>query len=362
MHSDELIRWMRDKNLTSIAKTQVPQLKNVIINSLNIRREGVLIIGDYGQPGNLCAPILAAGYYMATQSLGLNTVLVMQGVKDRSTQADSSVKYLLEKLKKENAIILSLSNRLGKLGELGNIRGWIKKRKHKYLITTGLIGLRTEQTYALADSININYKKIAKVGEKIKQELDWAREIRIITLSGTNLKVDVTGHKALSNTGYVKEQGSGGNIPAGEVYIAPTKHGVDGQVVIDGSSRHKHGTMLINKPIKVTISRGMITKVEGGEEAKILQNSIDWIKNRVRQPSSASMIGELGIGINPRAKIIGATIVDEKAYGTAHLGIGGNYWFGGHVFSSLHLDQVFRNPIIMVDGKELKMPRRNELE
>ena len=362
MHSDELTRWMREKNLTSIARTQVTHLKNVITNSLNIRKEGILIIGDYGQPGNLCAPILTQGYLTATQSLGLNSAVVMQGVKDRSMNADNTVKYLLEKLKKENAIIIALSNRLGKLGDLGNMREFIKKRKHKYVATTGMIGLRTEQTYSLAESININYKKIARLGEKIKQELDWAREIRIITLSGTNLRIDVQGHQALSNTGYVKEKGSGGNIPAGEVYIAPTRNGVDGQLVIDGSSRHKQGTTIIQRPVKITINKGMITKIEGGEEAKTLQNSIDWIKNKVKQPSSASMIGELGIGINPKARIIGATIVDEKAYGTAHIGIGGNYWFGGHIFSSLHLDQVFKNPIITIDGKELKMPRRSDLE
>jgi hypothetical protein len=362
MHSEELMGWLRKKDLMGIAKTQVPNLKNLITDSLNVKKEGLLIIGDYGQGRNLCAPILAAAYRMAGNSLGLNTCLIMQEVKTRSLDADNTVKNMLQRLKKGNTIILTLSNRLGRLGEMGRLREFVKTRGHKYLMTTGLIGLETERIYSLGESININYRKVSKLAERIKKELDWAREVRIVTLSGTNLKIDITGHNAMVNAGFVKGKGEGGNIPAGEVYIAPTKNGVEGEVVIDGSSRHKHGTTIIERPIKMTIKQGMITKIEGGEEARKLKDSLDWIKNKVKQPSNSTMIGELGIGINPRARIIGSTIVDEKAYGTAHLGIGGNYWFGGHVFSSLHLDQVFRNPIIVVDGKELKMPLKSELE
>ncbi len=361
MHSQQLIQWMRNKALLDIAKTQVPGLKNVLTNSLNAKKEGVLIISDYGEGWKQCAPILATGYYMASQSLGLETAVVMQGIKARDQVAEEPVKQAMKKLKENNIVILSLSNRLGKLGGIGVFREHIKKGRHKYASTTGLIGLKTDQTYALAEAININYKKINKLGESIKEQLDWAREIRIVTVAGTNLKIDVTGHNASTNTGYIKKESSGGNIPAGEVYIAPIRARVDGTLVIDGSSRHKRGTMLIQKPIRMTIKQGMITNIEGGTEAKILRGSLDWIKNKVKMPSNATMIGEIGIGINPRARIVGSTIVDEKAYGTAHIGIGGNSWFGGHVFSSLHLDQVFKSPIITIDGKELKMPKKSDL-
>ncbi|MEM4245250.1 MAG: aminopeptidase [Candidatus Nanoarchaeia archaeon] len=362
MDSEELMMWMKQKNLLAIAKAQMPHLKNVLTNSLNLKKEAVMIIGDYGQENRLCAPIMTAAYYLACQSLRLDVALIMQGVKSRETEADERVRFFLKRLKKDNAVVLSLSNRLGKLKDLGKLREFAKKKGHKYLSTTGLIGLETDKVHNLTDAININYRKIDKAAERIKEELDWAREIRIMTLAGTKLKIDVKGQNADTNTGYVRTRGEGENIPAGEVYVAPTMKGVEGELIIDGSSRHKHGTMLINKPIKMTIKQGMITNIEGGQEAKTLKDSVDWIKNRVKQPSTSSMIGELGIGINPKAKIIGSTIIDEKAYGTAHIGIGGNYWFGGHVFSSLHLDQVFKNPIITIDGKELKLPRKSELE
>ena len=59
--------------------------------------------------------------------------------------------------------------------------------------------------------------------------------------------------------------------------------------------------------------------------------------------------------MNPKAKIIGAMIIDDKTLGTAHIGIGSNYWFGGNIYAIIHLDQVFRNPKIYLDGKVLKV-------
>lgn len=362
MHSEELMKWLMEKNLFDIAKNKAQIIKKVLVESLNLKKEGILIISDYGKGKFRCAPILAGAYYIAAQSLCLNSVIVMQGIKNKSEEADETVKYLVKKLKRENVITLSLSNRIGKFGNTGTFRDIMKNKMHRYISTTGLIGLETEQCETLFNSVNINYKNLDKEANKIKEELDWAREIKISTEKGTNLRINIKGNKALTNSGYMKNKGSGGNMPAGEVYVAPSQQGVEGVVVIDGSSRHKNGTCVVNKPITIKINKGMITKIEGSAEARILRDSIDWTKNKAKLPSEVSMIGEIGIGLNPKAEIIGVMIIDEKTYGTAHIGIGGNSWFGGEVFSSVHLDQVFKNPIITVDGKELKMPKRKELE
>ena len=46
-------------------------------------------------------------------------------------------------------------------------------------------------------------------------------------------------------------------------------------------------------------------------------------------------------------------VLDEKARNTAHIAIGSNYWFGGDIYTFLHLDQVMKNPKIYVDGVRL---------
>ena len=96
---------------------------------------------------------------------------------------------------------------------------------------------------------------------------------------------------------------------------------------------------------------GKIRRKEGGKEDKELENTIKWADSVAKHPGSVRRICELGIGLNPKAKIIGATIVDDKVLGTAHIGIGSNYWFGGNIYAIIHLDQVFKDPKVYFDGK-----------
>ncbi|MBR9691306.1 aminopeptidase, partial [Candidatus Woesearchaeota archaeon] len=156
-------------------------------------------------------------------------------------------------------------------------------------------------------------------------------------------------------TGDYKNPGKGGNIPAGEVYLAPKWKSVEGTLVIDASSAYRKGTQLIEKPILLDISKGEIVNITGGEEADNLRNTLEWACNKAKYPWGIKRVGELGIGINPNAKVIGATMVDEKVKGTAHIGIGSNYWFGGTIYAIIHFDQVFNNPKIYIDGKLLKI-------
>jgi leucyl aminopeptidase (aminopeptidase T) len=47
----------------------------------------------------------------------------------------------------------------------------------------------------------------------------------------------------------------------------------------------------------------------------------------------------------------GRMLEDEGCGGTIHFGCGDNKGFGGIVESAYHLDMVFRNPTLTVDGK-----------
>ena len=65
----------------------------------------------------------------------------------------------------------------------------------------------------------------------------------------------------------------------------------------------------------------------------------------------ASVIGELGIGLNPGTRITGNMLEDEKTLGTAHIAFGNNADFpgGGKNFSKIHRDYLFYRPTIVVE-------------
>ncbi|MBW2963806.1 aminopeptidase, partial [Candidatus Woesearchaeota archaeon] len=160
--------------------------------------------------------------------------------------------------------------------------------------------------------------------------------------------------KASTSTGLYNEPGRGGNIPTGEVFIPIRIRQAEGVLVVDVSARHKDGTLLLKKPLILTIKQGKVTKLEG-EGADLVEQTLAEAEQRAQFPERIRLIGEFGIGLNPDAEIVGSTIIDEKVKGTAHIAIGSNYWYGGQIKTIIHLDQVFKEPEILVDEEKLKV-------
>ena len=141
----------------------------------------------------------------------------------------------------------------------------------------------------------------------------------------------------MSDDGDFTKGGSGGNIPAGEVFISPVvgdgvSTGCQGKIVFDGSIAVKYGTVKIETPIETVVENGFITDIRGGKEADMLLDTITTAERSAKEMGedgrlpkdvaesyrrNARNIGELGIGLNPAASIKGNMLEDEKAFCTA---------------------------------------------
>ena len=82
------------------------------------------------------------------------------------------------------------------------------------------------------------------------------------------------------------------------------------------------------------------------------------IKRLDRVGPMAYLVAELGIGLNPKAKVTGNILEDEKVIGTAHIAVGNNLSYGGDNDVPLHLDGVITRPDIYADGKKLMQKGR----
>ena len=356
METVEVLAWLKQNNLYNEAEALSHRVRRIFSPCLGIRDEQLLIIGDTGFKNKSVAAVMSGAYYLAAKQLNLDAKMVFQSPKSRGDDAEESVVRSLSELKERNVIILSMSDKLGSINELGkSFRKWIKKKNHRFVSAMSLGDLETDRISLVADAMDINYKPFQDSHERLKKLFDQSDEIRITTQAGTDLTYNIKGINGISADGNYTVPGSGGNLPAGEVYAPPNGKRVEGIVVIDGSSRVQYGTIKIKNPIKLTIKEGNIVSIEGAEEAKELENTLNWAASVAKHPGSVRRICELGIGLNPKAQIIGATIVDDKVLGTAHIGIGSNYWFGGSIYAIIHLDQVFRNPKVYFDGKEAKI-------
>lgn len=184
-----------------------------------------------------------------------------------------------------------------------------------------------------------DYNKINEIAIALNNKLENAKKIRVVTDSGTDILFDLEGCKWFMDTGMCLEPGCSSNLPAGELYIAPKD--ANGIFVVDGSMS---SFGLLDSPLEFTVKNRYVTDIRG-KHAEMLNSILDKVGKKARN------IAEFGIGINPKAKLIGNVLEDEKVAGTVHIALGDNSTFGGDVIAGIHLDGIIKEPELFVDGE-----------
>jgi leucyl aminopeptidase (aminopeptidase T) len=190
-----------------------------------------------------------------------------------------------------------------------------------------------------------DYGAVRELSERLASRVRGATHIRVTTPGGTDCMFDVSGRTWLVDDGVLDQPGAFGNLPAGEIYVAPLATGADGICVIDRSIALA-GEGLVDEPIRVTFEHGRIVAVEGGKAAEAMRRTI------AEAGAGADVVAELGIGTNERARVTGSVITDEKVLGTAHVAFGDNASpsYGGDNRASIHVDGVMADATIEADG------------
>ena len=98
------------------------------------------------------------------------------------------------------------------------------------------------------------------------------------------------------------------------------------------------------EPITIYVENSFVTKIEGGEEAKRFAEELA----KVGDPRMYR-IGEIGIGLNPDASLCGRMLEDEGCSGYVHCALGNNETDNQDFI--LHIDMMFKDPTIELDGK-----------
>lgn len=208
-------------------------------------------------------------------------------------------------------------------------------------------------------TVPIDYQALRRDCKNLKSALDRAASATITTKAGTDVTIALTGREAHVDDGDFRKPGTGGNLPAGEVYISPALGKSHGTIAFDGSISTTEGDIVTKEPVIVSVEGGFVTDVSGGEEADGLMGAIkqgerapgDLARDGKLAPGkvegyrrNARNLGELGIGLNRAARIVGNMLEDEKVYSTCHLAIGSNY--DEDARAMIHLDCLVKSPTI----------------
>jgi len=190
--------------------------------------------------------------------------------------------------------------------------------------------------------LNADIEKILNLTDFVTKKMSDRKQIRVVTENGTDITMPVEGRAVLPSKGVMREKGESGNLPSGEVYLAPVEGKSNGKVVIDGSMA---GIGMLKTPITVEVVNGYAEKITGGEEAEKLIAMLDKVGRDARA------VAEFGFGTNYKAQLTGMILEDEKVFGTIHIAFGNNISMGGTISVSSHLDGLVNEPDVYFDDE-----------
>ena len=194
------------------------------------------------------------------------------------------------------------------------------------------------------DLMQRRYKKLLKI-------LPQTEEVHLTSERGTDMRFSLKNCKIPLVYDGICHPGEVDAVPGGTLDTLPVQETGNGTVVIDGSLG---GYGLVRTPIKLTIKRGEVVKIEGGPEAEWVDMAMK--KALVAGDRNANHWAEFLIGLNPNAQITGyggtvfaSVFEDERRLGAVSIGWGRDDHLGGQFGGEFHVDAMVKNVTITLD-------------
>jgi len=170
-------------------------------------------------------------------------------------------------------------------------------------------GLSTEAFEDLFFQVcTLDYRQLAKATRPLEKLMRRTDRVHI-TGPGTDLRFSIKGMGIIPCVG---ER----NIPDGEVFTAPVKESVEGQVTFNAPAVYR-GIPFDNVWLK--FSKGRIVEAKAGDKSRQLEEIFD-------SDAGARYVGEFSLGLNPYLhRPIRDILFDEKIAGSFHFTPGQAY-------------------------------------
>ena len=223
---------------------------------------------------------------------------------------------------------------------------------------------------AVNGPLQCNYEKMAAEAEKMLKELQNVKRIHITAANGTDLDIKIPKEVKFDSDCIIVppnvygKPGKFGNLPVGEILLEkgkvvnvvnketgreesqhyPVKLIANGKLVCDITAGGYSGRINPEKPIKVCFKEGALVDFQCDDPA------LDCIRKNILASEDkyglATVLEEVGIGLNDKARITGNMLEDEKVRGTCHL---------APANIRCHVDMLIDKPTIIVGFNKGRM-------
>jgi leucyl aminopeptidase (aminopeptidase T) len=184
-----------------------------------------------------------------------------------------------------------------------------------------------------------DFEEIAANVRRIYEAIRRKKKIVVTSKAGTDITMNVDGRMWITeDTGLAREKGSFTNLPAGRLLAPIIERSAYGIIVVDGTLDNQR----VRGHLKMEVNKGQVVSLEGGKEKEYLEEVFE------RGGKRSRYIGGFGIGMNPKAKVVGHPLQDEIALGTAHFYIGENVSFGGRIRAPVRVSALIKNVTVKI--------------
>ncbi|WP_313693044.1 aminopeptidase [Halorarum halobium] len=193
------------------------------------------------------------------------------------------------------------------------------------------------------DAVSLDWEAQGEFQQQLVDLLNDADEVRIRSGEGTDLTMSIAGNTAINDVG---EE----NLPGGEVFTAPVKESVTGEVHFD-MPLYRQGREI--EDVRLRFEDGRVESFSAGRNEAVLAGVFD-------TDEAARYLGELGIGMNRAIdRLTYNMLFDEKMGDTVHMAVGSAYpetvGEGNEVNESAeHVDMIVdmsEDSVIELDGE-----------
>ena len=136
------------------------------------------------------------------------------------------------------------------------------------------IGRISFETGGMTADYNALQREISGMGSVFRRK----RRVRVSSPSGTEIEFLTGGRWVLEDNGICNRPGQIANLPAGKVFVSPKEGSMNGTIVIDGSWEG----ILLEEPLSLSIVKGMVVKISGGQIASEIEESFEMAKAGIR--------------------------------------------------------------------------------
>ena len=194
----------------------------------------------------------------------------------------------------------------------------------------------------------VDYPNLENFLKLVTQKNLSAKHMRITTPAGTDVEFNnEPGRKVTMRVGYAHTPGS--HMMAGQIGLCPNFESINGTIVFDGSLVPPI-VGILKEPVRLTIKKGEIVKVEGGKEATEYER---WLKS-FNHPQMLKL-AHMSYGFNPGARLTGDILEDERVWGATEWGLGSvrDKYVPGGISAPSHSDGICLNSSVWLDGIQI---------